>query len=92
MCYRARSNEENGMPVRREQRGQYLIEASAYHLPGNKWQPRLTMTRLPEGRSLSKSQAFPGLSPAFETAKAASLYALELGRRLADERSARLQV
>lgn len=80
------------MRVHREQRGQYLIEASAFHLPGNKWQPRLTMTRLPQGAALSKSQAFPGLTPAFETAKGATRYAMDLGRRLADERSSRLRV
>ncbi len=35
------------MPIHREERGRYLIEASAFPMPGgNKWQPRLTMTRL----------------------------------------------
>lgn len=81
------------MPVQREQRGQYLIEASAFHLPGGgKWQPRLTMTRLPNGKIPSKSQAFPGLSPVFETARAATRYAADLGRQLVDQSSSRLRV
>ena len=34
------------MASHREERGLYLIEAGAFHLPGgSKWQPRLTMTR-----------------------------------------------
>jgi hypothetical protein len=80
------------MAVHREQRGQYLIEASAFHLPDNKWQPRLTMTRMPQGRALARIQGFPGLTPAFETAKAAIGFAAELGRSLVDDGSSRLTV
>ena len=81
------------MPTHREERGQYLIESSAYLLPGeNKWQPRLTVTRLPCAKRLSKSQAFPGLAPAFATAKGATQYATELGRRMVDEESSRLTI
>ncbi len=37
--------------MHREERGRYLIEASAYRLiDGNKWQPRLTMPRSKHGR------------------------------------------
>ena len=40
--------------MHREERGRYLIEASAFHLPaGDKWQPRLTMTRLAFANALS---------------------------------------
>ena len=80
------------MAVHREHRGQYLIEASAFHLPDNRWQPRLTMTRLPQGKALSRSQGFPGLTPAFETAKGATRFAIDLGRSLADNGSSRLTV
>ena len=80
------------MTVRREQRGQYMIEASACRLPGLKWQPRLTMIRLATGNALPRSQAFPGLSPAFETAKGATQYALDLGRQMAEQHSSRLTV
>lgn len=76
----------------REQCGPYVIAASACRLPGLKWQPRLTITRLATPQTLSKSQAFPGLSPAFDSSKAATRYALELGRQLARERSSRLTV
>ena len=82
------------MSTHREERGQYLIEAGAYLLPGenNKWQPRLTMTRLPCEKKLSKSQAFPGLTPIFASAKGATRYATDLGRRMVDEESSRLTV
>lgn len=81
------------MAMHREARGQYLIEASAYHLPGGgKWQPRLTLTRLPCDARLSKSQSFPGLTAVFETAKGATLYAMDLGRSMIDESSPRLKV
>jgi hypothetical protein len=81
------------MPTHREEHGQYLIEAGAFHLPdGNKWQPRLTMTRMAFAKTLSKSQAFPGLSPLFETAKGAVRFATDLGRRMADEQSPRLTI
>ena len=81
------------MTMHREARGQYLIEASAYHLPGgNKWQPRLTLTRLPGETQLPKSQSFPGLTTVFETAKGATLYAMSLGRSMIDEASPRLKV
>lgn len=78
--------------MRREQCGAYMISASAYRLPDHKWQPRLTITRLANPTMLSKSQAFPGLSPLFETSKAATQYALDLGRELALARSSRLRV
>jgi len=81
------------MPIHREERGQYLIEASAFQMPiGNKWQPRLTMTRLSDPKELSKSQSFPGLTPLFETAKGATRYATDLGRILADQGSPRLRI
>lgn len=81
------------MPVHREERGQYLIEASAAQLPDvSKWQPRLMLTRLPCGKALSKVQSFPGLTPEFATAKGATRYATDLGRRLVDEASPRLKV
>ena len=81
------------MSIHREERGQYLIEASACHMThGNKWQPRLTMTRLRSPQELSKSQSFPGLTPLFETAKGAIHFATNLGRSLADEGSPRLKV
>ncbi|MGC2519140.1 MAG: hypothetical protein WA373_08550 [Burkholderiales bacterium] len=81
------------MPTYREAHGQYLIEAGAFNLSdGNKWQPRLTMTRLACANALSKSQAFPGLTPLFETAKGAIRYATELGRSMADEQSPRLTI
>jgi hypothetical protein len=80
------------MPTYREQRGEYLIEASAFQLPGDRWQPRLTMTRVARGGELARSQSFPGLTPEFDTAKGAARYAADLGRRLAEERSSRLRV
>ena len=81
------------MANHREERGPYLIEAGAFHLPETgQWQPRLTMTRLGSGTGLSKSQAFPGLRPLFDTAKAATRFAAELGRSMADLGSARLTV
>ncbi len=64
--------------MQREERGRYLIEASACRLTdGNKWQPRLTMTRMACANALSKSQSFPGLTPLFETAKGAVRYAID---------------
>ena len=78
--------------MRHEKCGLYLITASAFRLPGLKWQPRLTMTRLASAQALPRSQAFPGLSPLFDTSKAATLYALDLGRQFAKERSSRLTV
>lgn len=80
------------MSIHREERGQYLIEASAFHLPGSQWQPRLTMTRLRSASELPRSQSFPGLSPLFETAKGAIRFATDLGRRMADEGSPRLKI
>ena len=80
------------MPTYREQRGEYLIEATAFQLPGKLWQPRLTMTRLPRLGMLGKCQSFPGLAPAFDTSKGAARFAADLGRRLADERSSRLRI
>ena len=81
------------MASHREERGQYLIEAGAFHLPGgSKWQPRLTMTRMRCSSGLSKSQSFPGLTPLFDTAKGATRFATDLGRSLADQESARLTI
>jgi hypothetical protein len=81
------------MANHREERGQYLIEAGAFHLAGgSKWQPRLTMTRLPRAKGLSKSQSFPGLTPLFDTAKGATRFATDLGRSMADQGSSRLTV
>ena len=81
------------MSIYREERGQYLIEATAFHMPGgNQWQPRLTMTRLRHANALSRSQYFPGLAPLFETAKGAIRCATDLGRRMADEGSPRLRI
>ncbi|OFZ72205.1 MAG: hypothetical protein A2W04_06655 [Betaproteobacteria bacterium RBG_16_64_9] len=85
--------EQNSMPVYRETRGDYLIEASAAHLEvGGKWQPRLTMTRQSSAAMLPKSQSFPGLTPLFETAKGAARYAADLGRTMADHGSPRLKI
>jgi hypothetical protein len=93
VCYLGPGNQENITAGHREKRGEYLIEASAFHMPGgNKWQPRLTMTRVGCGSLLSKSQSFPGLMPLFETAKGAVRYAADLGRRMVDEQSQRLTV
>ena len=78
--------------MRSEQCGQYLIHASACQLPCRQWQPRLTITRLATPESLPRSQAFPGLSPAFDTSKGATQYALDLGRQMANEHSSRLTV
>lgn len=81
------------MAMHRESRGQYLIEASAFHIPGGgKWQPRLTMTRLACEKSLPRSQSFPGLNPVFETAKGAMRFATDLGRSMVDESSPRLKI
>jgi hypothetical protein len=80
------------MAIYRTQHGEYLIEASAFHLPGGLWQPRLMMTRLARVSVLAKSQSFPGLSPAFNTAKGAARFAADLGRRLAEEHSSRLKI
>lgn len=76
----------------RKQHGQYLIEATSFRLPGNKWQPRLTMTRVAVDNVPGKSQSFPGLTPAFGTSKGAARYALDLGCELVNERSSRLTV
>ena len=81
-----------GASVRSEQCGLYLICASACELPGRQWQPRLTMTRLATPQSLPRSQAFPGLSPTFDTSKGATQHALDLGRQMAQEHSSRLTV
>ena len=78
--------------MRREQCGSYVITASACRLADRGWQPRLTITRLASAHVLPKSQAFPGLSPLFGSSKAATQYALDLGRRLALENSPRLTV
>jgi hypothetical protein len=80
------------MPTYRESLSGYLIEASAASLPGNMWQPRLMMTRVIEGGAHGKCQCFPGLTPEFDTAKAAARFAATLGRRLAEEHSSRLTI
>lgn len=80
------------MAIRREKRGQYYIEASASRLPGDRWQPRLLMTRIEADPALGRSQAFPGLAPAFDTATLAMQFALDLGRELADRRPPRLTI
>ena len=80
------------MAIRREKRGNYLIEASASRLPGNLWQPRLMMTRLAVAPALGRCQAFPGLGPACGSAALAMEHALALGRQLADDRPPRLTV
>lgn len=78
--------------MKREKRGDYMIEASASRLPGStKWQPRLMMTRIAHGLP-QKCQAFPGLTTIFETSAGATQYALDLGRSFADNGSARLTV
>jgi len=81
------------MANHREERGQYQIEAGAFRLPGgNKWQPRLIMTRLRCRTGLPKSQSFPGLTPLFNSAKGAVRFATDLGRSMVDQGSARLTV
>ena len=81
------------MTAHSERHGPYLIEASAFRLPDEKkFQPRLTMTRVGTDEQLPRSQAFPGLSPLFETAGAAVRFAVDLGRSLADESSPRLRI
>jgi hypothetical protein len=93
VCYLEGGDKERYMASHREERGQYLIEAGAFHLPGGaKWQPRLTMTRMRCSSGLPKSQSFPGLTPLFDTAKGATRFATDLGRSLADEGSARLTI
>ena len=80
------------MPTYREKRSGYLIEATAIQLQGDLWQPRLTMTRLPIGGAVGKSQSFPGLTPGFNTAKGAARFAADLGRQLVEEHSSRLKI
>lgn len=80
------------MLARREEHHGYMIEASAFLLAGDRWQPRLTMTRVFHGGAFGKSQSFPGLTPEFNTAKGATRYATELGRKLAEEHSSRLKI
>ena len=76
----------------REQCCGYLIDVTAVKLQENLWQPRLTMTRLLHDGTAGKSQSFPGLTPEFNTAKAATRFAAHLGRQLADEHSSRLKI
>jgi len=80
--------------MHREERGRYLIEASAFHLTdGNKWQPRLTMTRLACANALSKSQSFPGLVVnSYFAPHNHKPTTTNLGRSMADEGSPRLKV
>ena len=80
------------MPTYHAQSGAYLIEATAAHLQGNVWQPRLTMTRLASGGAPGRSQSFPGLTSEFNTAKGAARFAVNLGRELAEEHSSRLKI
>jgi len=70
----------------REQRGPYLVEAGAADLDrGKHWQPwvKLALPRRADGAPASRS--FDRLKPVFGTRAAALRYAIELGRRLADE-------
>ena len=80
------------MPTYRKSHNGYLIEATAANLPGNKWQPRLTMTRMVGSGAHGKSQCFPGLTPEFNTAKGAIQFAADLGRKLTEENSSRLTI
>jgi len=80
------------MAIRREQRGDYFIEASASRLPDKQWQPRLLMTRVAVPPALARCQAFPGLSPAYDSPTLAIQHALDLGRKLADDRPPRLTI
>lgn len=76
-----------------EQRGGYVIEATARSLPGGAgWLPQLRLTRLTEPGLLEHSQNFHSFKPLFESAKAAISYAVEVGRSLVDEDSSLLEV
>ena len=79
--------------INREKHGNYLIEATAFRLPaGNRWQPRLTLTRVLPTDALPKMQSFPGLSPEFATARGAARFAMDLGRQMIDQNSSRLRI
>jgi len=92
VCYRERESEST-TATNREKRGNYLIEASAFRLPaGNRWQPRLTLTRVLPTDSLPKMQSFPGLSPEFATARGAARFAMDLGRQMVDQNSSRVRI
>jgi hypothetical protein len=80
------------MTIYHEQHGEYLIEATAFLLPGKLWQPRLLMTRIARPGTPARHQAFPGLSPEFDTAQKAARFAADLGRQLAGGRSSRLRI
>jgi hypothetical protein len=76
-----------------EQRGHYVIEATARSIAGGgHWHPRLRLTRLSPPGLLEPSQDFQRLKPLFESARAAILYAAELGRCLVDEESSLLEI
>lgn len=75
------------MTTYREERGSCLIEAGALDLQyGAHWKPWLRLTRRAGG--VSASHTFDGLKPVFGTEQAALHYAAELGKSLADEKSA----
>jgi hypothetical protein len=85
--------QESTTAISREKRGEYLIEAGACRLPaGNRWQPRLTLTRILPANVLPKMQSFPGLTPEFATARGATRFAMDLGRQMVDQNSARLRI
>jgi hypothetical protein len=76
-----------------EQRGQYVIEATGRPLAGGgHWHPRLRLTRLSPPGLLEPSQEFQRLKPLFDSARAAILYAAEVGRHLVDEGSALIEI
>ncbi len=78
------------MTPNREARGPCLIEAGALDLQdGSHWQPWLRLAPLPEADFRIAAQAFHDLKPVFGSEGAAIRYAIELGRRLADEHAAR---
>lgn len=76
-----------------ELRGPYVIEAVARPLSdGRIWHPELTLSRSARPALPSGSQSFSRLKPLFVSAKAAILYAAELGRCLVDEESPLLEI
>jgi len=92
VCYCGEAPEST-TTISREKRGVYLIEASAFQLPGgNRWQPRLTLTRILPKNCLPKMQSFPGLSPDFDTAQGARRFGMDLGRELIDRASSRIRI
>lgn len=75
------------MTIYREQLDSCLIEADALDLESCRhWKPWLRLTRRAGG--VSDSRTFDGLKSLFGTERAALRYAVDLGRRLVDEKSA----